>query len=422
VIDPVVRFTAILSGNYGDAATAVAADSQGNVYVTGLTNATDFPQVLALQGDQPAEDAFVTKLSSSGTVIFSTYLGGNVLDSGKGIAVDSTGIYVTGTTNSTDFPIKNSIYPNRGGDAFVTKLNLDGNSLIYSTYLGGSNSDRATGIAVDSTHAAWVAGTTSSQDFPIAGGPAAGQQRQYGGTDDAFLAKLAPDGLSVVFSTFVGGPGEEGSGGVAIDRIGSVYATGVASTGFPITTGMKPCGTGDAFVVRLKGIGTQARYATCLGPANGLGIAVDSKFNAYVTGYTFSGKFPTTPGAFQPTKLAPDGTIASGFVTKLGSSGSVIYSTYLGGKDGYTYAFNIAVDRGRATYVVGATSSVTFPKLPNPGGFLSKLTPHGNGVHYSASFGSTVSGIFLQQPSASLPPRVHIAGSTGLDAFVVRWE
>ena len=120
---------------------------------------------------------------------------------GWGIAVDSTGVFVTGDTVSGDFPMQRSLFPNRSRDAFVTKIAPAGNSLIYSGYLGGSANDFASGIAVDATHAAWVVGSTYSRDFPILGGPSTGQQRQLSGTSDAYLARIAPDGLSVAFST-----------------------------------------------------------------------------------------------------------------------------------------------------------------------------------------------------------------------------
>ena len=235
--------------------------------MTGRTESTDLATPNALQTDQPLADAFVTKVSSTGAVLFTTYLGGNGTDEGWGIAVDSTGIYVAGETDSTNFPTKNAFLQHRLDDGFVTKLTLGGSALIYSSYLGGSKYDKAYGIAVDAARGAWVVGATTSSDFPIAGGPSAGQQRKFGGLWDAFLARIAPDGLSVAFSTFKGGPGYDFAYDVAIDRTGSVYATGSNTPGFPVTPGMRPCGPiQDAFVVRLKGRGTQAPYATCLGP------------------------------------------------------------------------------------------------------------------------------------------------------------
>ena len=436
VIDPVVKFAKVLAGNDNEFAFALAIDSSGNAYVTGETDSTNFPRAAAMQEDQPFTDAFVTKLTSSGAIVFSTYLGGNGTDEGWGIAVDSTGVYVSGWTNSTNFPIKNSFYPSRSADAFVTKLTLAGNSLVYSSYLGGTESDYAYGIAVDPEHGAWVVGSTESEDFPIVGGPNAGQQRMHGGDWDGFMARIAPDGLSVAYSTFVGGPSEDALQAVAVDRTGSVYTSGYGGYGFPITTGMKPCGSlADVVVVRLKGRGTQPRYATCLGPGDAWGIAVDTKFNAYATGYTHSANFPTTSGAFQRNKPTADPESSSGFVTKLGSSGAIAYSTYLGGKNGSTSGFDIAVDRGGAAYVVGETSATIFPGLPplSPNswnGFLAKLTPKGNGLQYSASFGSEIDDVSVFQPSATLPPQIYASGAKitagtptrKTDAFVIKWE
>ena len=387
VIDPAVGFTAFLAGKKSDVASALAVDSSGNAYVTGSTYSIDFPRTGPPPTTQNPLDAFVTKLSPTGAIVFSNYLGGSDSDQGFGIAVDSTGVFATGITVSTDFPTQAPIFPQRGIDAYVTKFSPDGNVLVYSTYLGGSGQEHGNGIAVDSAHAAWVVGTTDSSDFPIFGGPNAGQQRTHGGGFDAFLAKIAPSGMSVAFSTYAGGQGDDKGYSVAVDSTGSVYATGSGASKFPITTGMRPCGTsGGAFAMRLKGIGTQTRYATCLPHAEGAGIAVDANFNAYLTGIAYD-DFPTTPGAYQRTKPTPRNSgLFTAFVAKLTSSGGVGYSTYLGGTSGITFARGIAATKGGIAYVGGGTSSTDFPGLGdlkvNPtGGFLLKLAPQGNARH-----------------------------------------
>ena len=426
VIDPVLKFSTYLFGNGKDRAYALAVDGSGNVYMTGRTESTNLASPNALQTDQPLADAFVSKVSPTGAILYTTYLGGNGTDEGWGIAVDSTGVYVAGKTDSSDFPMKNALFQHRLTDGFVSKLTPAGNAFIYSTYLGGSKYDDAYRIAVDSEHAAWVVGATTSDNFPIAGGPNSGQQRKFGGGRDAFLAKIAPDGLSVMYSTFVGGPGDEFGYDVALDRTGSVYAIGSATTGFPITAGMKACGAiQDAFVVRVKGRGTQPRYATCLGPGIGLGIAVDTAFNAYATGYTY-GNFPTTPGSFQPTKPATGTGVYSGFVTKLGSKGNVAYSTYFGATDGITVGEDIGVDANGAAYIGGSLRATNFPGVPPlPSdrylGFLSKLTPQGKSLSYTMILNTGISAV-AAFPNAR---QFYVAGRFGdsnSEAFVMKFE
>ena len=273
---------------------------------------------------------------------------------------------------------------------------------------------------------AWVAGSTTSSDFPIKGGPSAGQQRKFGGLWDGFLARIAPDGLSVAFSTFVGGKGYDNVYDIALDRTGSVYATGSTTPGFPITPGTRPCGPiQDAFAIRLKGRGTQMPYATCLGPGIGLGIAVDTKFNAYLTGYTYGG-FPTTGGAYQPTKPVAEPNAYSAFVKKLNASAGVAYSTYFGASDGITVGEAIGVDSTGAAYIGGTLRATKFPgapTLPNNQylGYLSKLTPQGNGLSYTMILNTGISAVSVLEN----PRRLYVAGRLGdstSDAFEMKFE
>ena len=204
--------------------------------MTGGTSSTDFPIQNPYQSTNHGyEDAFVTKLSSSGNLIYSTYLGGGSgSDGGSGIAVDGSGnAYVTGGTNSTDFPIQNPSQPTNHGssDAFVTKLSSAGNSLIYSTYLGGGDSDLGWGIAVDGSGYAYVTGWTRSTNFPTF----ASYQTDQGG-DDVFVTKLSSSGSGLIYSTYLGGgSGDDAGNGIAVDGNGNVYVTGETnSTDFPI--------------------------------------------------------------------------------------------------------------------------------------------------------------------------------------------
>jgi len=259
---------------------------------------------------------------------YSTYLGGNGYDLGYGIAVDQAGdAYVTGSTTSPNFPTVNALQPASGGyDAFVTKLNANGSALLYSTYLGGSDSDQGKGIAVDQAGDAYVTGSTSSTNFPTANAlqPARGS---YG--SDAFVTKLNASGNNLVYGTYLGGSGNDGGNGITVDSAGNAYVTGsTSSTNFPTVNALQPAynesayggGRYDAFVTKLNPSGSALVYSTYLGGSDddgGYGIAVDQAGNAYVTGFTASSDLPTV-SALQP---AYGGGYNDAFVTKIGSYG-----------------------------------------------------------------------------------------------------
>ena len=231
-------------------------------------------------------------------LIYSTYLGGSNTDEGYGIAVDATGnCYVTGYTNSTDFPTENPLYPNNAGyyDAFVTSLNPVGNALIYSTYLGGSSNDSGYGIAVDATGNCYVTGWTLSSDFPT-------ENPLYpnnAGSHDAFVTSLNPAGDALIYSTYLGGSSNDYGYGIAVDATGNCYVTGwTSSSDFPTQYPLYPNNAGgwDVFVTSLNPAGDALIYSTYLGGSStdyGYGIAVDTTGNCYVIGCTSSTNFPT---------------------------------------------------------------------------------------------------------------------------------
>ncbi|MGB9073656.1 MAG: SBBP repeat-containing protein [Terriglobales bacterium] len=338
-------------------------------------------------------------------LIYSTYLGGSNYDYGQSIAVDSTGnAYVTGYTGSTDFPTTPGAFQTTCCGAFVTKLNPTGSALVYSTYLGGSSSDGALGIAVDSAGNAYVTGDAYSTDFPVT--PGAFQTNFGGGESDTFVTEINPTGSALVYSTYLGGSSYEYGYGIAVDSAGSAYVSGFTwSADFPTTPGAFQTnfgsGGGDAFVTKLNSTGSALVYSTYLGGSgndDGSGIAVDSAGNAYVTGATGSTDFPTTPGAFQTTCNGGNYCAKYGdaFVSKLNPTGSaLVYSTYLGGNS-YEYGAGIAVDSAGNAYVTGGTYSRDFPTM-NPlqatfgGGqndaFVSKLNPTGAALIYSTYLG-----------------------------------
>jgi hypothetical protein len=324
-------YSTYLGGTGNDYGQGIAVDAAGDAYVTGLTASANFPTTPGAYqrsfGGGSGYDAFVTQLNPTGTaLVYSTYLGGSNHDYGDGIAVDAAGnAYVTGGTSSANFPTTagalRTSYGAVYGNAFVTKLNPTGTALVYSTYLGGTSNDYGNGIAVDASGDAYVTGHTDSTDFPITPGA---YQTAFG---NAFMAKLNPTGTALVYSTYLGGSGDDQGHGIAVDADGNAYVTGdgafvaklnptgtdlVYSTylggsgagrGIAVDADGNAYVTGDgAFVAKLNPAGTVLVYSTVLGGSGaGYGIAVDAAGNAYVTGYTGSANFPTTPGAFQTT-------------------------------------------------------------------------------------------------------------------------
>jgi hypothetical protein len=367
-------------------------------------------------------------------LFYSTYLGGSNGDTGQGIAVDSAGnAYVTGYTTSANFPTTVGAFQTAPGgrffsDAFVTKLNPTGSGVIYSTYLGGTGDDAGMGIAVDALGNAYVTGGTDSTNFPTTSGAF---QIAPGGGSDAFVTKLNPTGSGLIYSTYLGGSGQDYCSGIVVDTSGNVYLTGAttAATNFPTTAGAFHTAYGggpeDAFVTKLNPTGSGLIYSTYLGGNNDdldRGIAVDSAGNAYVTGFTKSTNFPTTVGAFQTAF----GGGADAFVTKLNPTGSgLIYSTYLGGS-GTDGCSDIAVDTSGNAYVTGGTTSTDFPTTAGAfqtalvvrtiDAFVTKLNPTGSALIYSTYLGGNnldqSSGIAVDSAG-----NAYVTGSTDSTDF-----
>ena len=295
------------------------------------------------------------------TLDYSTFLGGSSSDQGLGIAVDANGgAYVTGKTSSLDFPTTVGTFGG-GTDAFVTKLDPSGSTLVYSAYLGGISTDEGRGIAVDATGNAYVTGS-GQNGFAVTSG--AFDTTFNGGLIDAFVTKLNAGGSALVYSTFLGGSGNDEGFGIAVDGNGSAYVTGkTGSLDFPMTVGAFHTTSGggtDAFVTKLDPSGSALVYSTFLGGNNtdeGHGIALDAAGSAYVTGVTASADFPVTAGTFDATF----GGNTDAFVAKINPSGSaLVYSTYLGGAN-QDQGNGIAVDATPSAYVTGYTFSDDFP-------------------------------------------------------------
>ena len=358
-------YSTYLGGSDEDGGSGIAVDSEGTAYVTGSAKSNDFPLQNPIPGAYTGErDAFITKVSSSGSVlVYSTYLGGSEYDISHDITVDSEGaVYVTGISFSTDFPTQNPIQGSFGGglwDAFITKINPSGNALVYSTLLGGSSFDSCYGIAVDSEGAVYVTGYSYSTDFPTHN-PIQGNYG--GGWGDIFVTKINASGSALAYSTFLGGADEECGKGIAVDSDGSAYVVGdTKSVDFPIKKAIQANNAGDrdAFITKINTAGNAFVYSTYLGGSDedaGTDITVDSEGNAFTTGFTKSYNFPT-----QNPILGCRGGEEDAFITKVNTAGNaLIYSTYLGGSGG-DKGQSIARDLEGAIYVTGYAFSSDFP-------------------------------------------------------------
>jgi len=359
---------------------AIAVDGQGCAYVVGSTNSTEttFPVV---GGPDPTQngnlDAFVAKVKADGTgLVYCGYIGGSAEDTGLAIAVDSSGCaYVTGQTFSdeTTFPV--AVGPSLTGyveDAFVAKVKADGSGLVYCGFIGGFQFEYGNGIAVDSTGAAYVVGTTESteaQYFPVTVGP----DLISNGAQEAYIAKVKPDGTGFAYCGYIGGAGDDGAADVVVDAAGNAYVGGTTSSDqatFPVAVGpdLTFNGSQEGFVARVKADGSALDSCGYIGGAAGDGvggIALDSSGCLYVCGITSSSEatFPVSGG---PDLTANGGVDA--FVAKVKADNTgLTYCGYIGGSslDG---ASSIAVDGAGCAYICGQTTSTeaTFPATVGP--------------------------------------------------------
>lgn len=359
-------------------------------------------------------------------LIYSTYLGGSSNDSVAAVAVDSQGnVYLTGETVSPDFPITPGAFqPKHGGrpgndcsiftgcyvpDAFVTKLDPSG-KIVYSTYVGGSGADVASGIAVDAQGNAYVAGTTSSSNFPVTAG--AFQTTALSNSTHGFVLKLNPSGTALVFSTLIGGSGAESVAGIRVDAAGNAYVAGTTSSlDFPVTSGGFQTAAAESsnpvlplshgFVLKLNAMGSTLSYSTYLSGSKGAypeAMDLTLAGEVVVTGITHSADFPVTASAYQatisPAVLSIDGP-TSRFVSRVNARGSaLVYSTFLGG-DVNAQVAGIAVDAAGAAYVTadtiapfpatpGAFNGPVSPAMYSSTLYVLKLSPDGSHVIYAA--------------------------------------
>jgi hypothetical protein len=430
VIDPVLSYSTYLGGSDGDEAAGIAVDGSGRAYVVGRTLSANFPtlnQFQTFQGGAGLYDIFITRLSAGGSSLeFSTYIGGSGTDYVYDIALDTSGqAFLTGSTASTNFPTQSPFQANRAGnnDVFVAKLSSAGNSLVYSTYLGGTASDAARGIALDGAGSAYVAGITASNNFPILN-----PYQTYQGTAlyrDAFLTKLSAAGNSLVYSTYLGGTGWDEAWRVAVDDSGRACVTGsTLSLNFPtVNSYQADQGLGDAFLTKFTAQGSGVLFSTYLGGSDAdeaHGIDLDQSGNIYVTGTTVSPDFPTQ-NPYSSYRAYSDV-----FLTKMSPTGAgLVYSTYLGG-DSTEAAWDIEVDGSGSATVTGDTHSSDYPQQSsyqgNQGGqdaFVTRLSPAGNSLGFSTYLGGA-DGDYAFGIDADAEGSIYLVGGTLSTSFPTR--
>ena len=372
-----------------DTGYGIAVDTLGNAYITGSADtqvATPFPVLIGpdLTSNGGGYDAFVAKVSPTGALLYSGYIGGSGSDQGYGIAVDSSSnAYITGETFSSEATFPDVVGPdasyNGGGDAFVAKVNAAGTALVYAGYIGGASSDIGYGIAVDRFNNAYITGKTFSNTSTLPGFPVlVGPDLTHNGGSDAFVAKVNAAGTALIYAGYIGGDAIDLGSGIAVDILGNAYVTGETRSSevtFPKKVGPDLSyngGGSDAFVAKVSLTGATLRYAGYIGGKgqdNGYAIAVDSGGNAYVTGRT---ETPTSvlPANF-PVVVGPDLTYNGSddaFITKVNAQGTnLLHSGYLGGSSP-DVGYGVVVDRKGHAYVTGATSSnqTTFPVKTGP--------------------------------------------------------
>jgi uncharacterized repeat protein (TIGR01451 family) len=435
VIDPTLVYSSYLGGAGDDSGSSVDVDNSGNIYVTGTTSSIAFPTHIPFQSSNAGlADAFVTKLDPTGAnVIYSTYIGGSGQDRADGLFVDKTSgaVYLSGRVDSSsiDFPTTAGAFATsyRGGDfdAFVLKLNPAGNSLAYSTFLGGGDNDSAIGIAADASGVTYVTGGTRSQGFPTT---ASAYQFSVAGDTDAYLLKFNSTGTTILYSTLLGGGATDRGSSVRTDNFGNAYLVGYTSSlDFPNENALQNSlgGSFDAFVAKVdtNATGTASLvFCTYLGGTSddkGYGLALDPGNNIYVAGQTTSNDFPL----LNPTQATKGGSFDA-FIAKISSAGTKTYATYLGGS-GDDRATGIAVNSSGNAYVTGYTASTNFPtaiplQLSNGGGadtFVSKLNTAGDGLLYSTYLGGSANEDFTSTTTFSGNIAVDSAGNAYVTGY-----
>jgi hypothetical protein len=434
-------FSTYFGGTGYEFPNAIALDRQGNVVIGGETRSVDLPTTEdAFQYDYGGGsafgygDGFIAKFSPDGAqLLYCSYFGGSGDDKINGLAIDMAGnVCVTGWTDSRKLPLRNPLQPKFGGgndDGFVAKFDPSLRSLVFSTFFGGENLEEEQKIAVDPAGFIYICGHTVSTNFPVTRGAFQTNHvvnPNLGDNSDAFVAKLAPDGSVLIYSTYVGYDRGDAAFALAVDQNGSVYVTGEIATVFSdpgFRLGFQPksgLGSSDAWLGKLLPDGSNFEWFSYLGgsgPEYGLGLALDNDNTVYVTGITRSRDFPTVDAV----QSQFEGGVQKAFAAKISSDGNrLIYSTYLGGS-ATEWGYAVATDRAGNLLVVGQSASTNFPVLAafQPtnhsvleapfDGFVVKLTPAvatpslrvlRSGSNVSLAWPTNLAGLCLQSAVA----------------------
>lgn len=450
VIDPTLSFSTYLGGGKDTALNAVAVDSSGNIYVAGYSSGSSYPVQGAFQASNngaatTASNAVISKLSPDGqTLLYSTYLGGSHSDAAVALSVDSSGsAYVAGNAASSDFPLKSAFQGSftPAHSPFLTKLSADGASLVYSTFISGTtNPDTATALAIDSNGSAYLLGNALSTDFPtknpFQASNSGNNPLNTTPENNLFLSKFSADGQSLVYSTYLGGAGNDRGNAIAVDSSGSAYLVGSAqSANYPLKNPIQNINRqsstqlGMAVITKVAADGQSLVYSTYFGGTTGsvgdagTSIAVDGNGIALVGGVTGSTDFPTV----KPYTAKNPNSTQTGFLTRFAADGqSLLYSTYFGGT-GTDAIRGVAFDSAGNIYFSGGTSSGNYPltipiQSTNKGSanglsnaFVTELSPDGQAIFYSTFLGgsgSTGIGDSAYGIAVDSGNHVAIAGTT----------
>ncbi|MFX1255058.1 MAG: SBBP repeat-containing protein [Promethearchaeota archaeon] len=431
----VLSYSTFLGGNDYDSALDIEVDDAGNSYIIGVTRSANFPVINgynSTHGSPGKYDVFVTKLNAAGSLVFSTFIGGNDFEWGYDIALDNTGdIYITGHTYSNNFPVTPNAYDtthDAQSDIYVTKLNATGNGLIFSTLIGGGSWEFTREIEVDANGNSYLIGETRSEDFPTKNAYNSTHEGQ--GNYDIFVTKLNATGSGLVFSTFLGGVENDRGESIVLDNAGNTYIYGYSeSANFPTKNAYNAThsGASDIIVAKLNATGNGLEFSTFLGGSNrdegfGSNIALDNNDNIYITGYTNSPDFPTY-NAYNDTH----GGDFDVFLTKLNATGNgLIFSTFIGAND-TDYAYSLVLDANNNIHLAGYTESPSFPTYNafndtfggNGDIFLATINTTGNGLLSSTFFGSNDSD-YANAMTMDTNGDIYIAGATSSANFPMK--